>query len=46
MTKNKTYTSGDIANILGFKDYHRVSNYLAKIKAKEVKHKGNTRYFD
>lgn len=45
--KGKTvYSSGDIANMLGFDDYHRVSNYLSKIKAKNVIKQGNTRYFD
>ena len=25
------YSSGEIADLLGFDDYHRVSNYLSKI---------------
>ncbi len=40
------FSSGDIADKLGFKDYHKVSNYLGKIKAKYVTRKGNTRYYD
>lgn len=40
------YSSGDLATILGFEDYHRISNYLNKIKAKNVTKKGNTRYYD
>ena len=39
------YSSGDIADLLGFDDYHRVSNYLKKIGAKNVTKKGNTRYY-
>lgn len=39
------YSSGEIADLLGFDDYHRVSNYLNKIKAKYVTKKGNTRYY-
>ena len=31
--------------MLGFDDYHRVSNYLKKIGAKNVTRKGNTRYY-
>ena len=37
------YSSGEIADLLGFDDYHRVSNYLSKIGAKNVTKKGNTR---
>lgn len=40
------YSSGEIADLLGFDDYHRVSNYLNKIKAKYVTKKGNTRYYN
>ena len=39
------YSSGEIADLLGFDDYHRVSNYLSKIGAKNVTRKGNTRYY-
>ena len=39
------YSSGEIADLLGFDDYHRVSNYLSKIGAKNVTKKGNTRYY-
>lgn len=39
------YSSGEIADLLGFDDYHRVSNYLKKIGAKNVTRKGNTRYY-
>jgi arginine utilization protein RocB len=39
------YSSGEIADLLGFDDYHRVSNYLKKIGAKNVTKKGNTRYY-
>lgn len=39
------YSSGEIADILGFDDYHRISNYLKKIGAKNVTKKGNTRYY-
>ena len=39
------YSSGEIADLLGFYDYHRVSNYLSKIGAKNVTKKGNTRYY-
>ena len=39
------YSSGEIAELLGFDDYHRVSNYLKKIGAKNVTKKGNTRYY-
>lgn len=39
------YSSGEIAELLGFDDYHRVSNYLSKIGAKNVTKKGNTRYY-
>ena len=39
------YSSGEIADLLGFDDYHRVSNYLKKIGAKNVTNKGNTRYY-
>lgn len=39
------YSSGEIADLLGFADYHRVSNYLKKIGAKNVTKKGNTRYY-
>ena len=39
------YSSGEIADLLGFDDYHRVSNYLSKIGAKNVTNKGNTRYY-
>lgn len=39
------YSSGEIADLLGFDDYHRVSNYLSKIGAKNVTEKGNTRYY-
>ena len=39
------YSSGEIADLLGFDDYHRVSNYLKKIDAKNVTKKGNTRYY-
>ena len=44
--KGKTvYSSGEIADLLGFDDYHRVSNYLKKIGANNVTKKGNTRYY-
>ena len=39
------YSSGEIADLLGFDDYHRISNYLKKIGAKNVTKKGNTRYY-
>ena len=39
------YSSGEIADLLGFDDYHRVSNYLKKIGAKNVTKKGNIRYY-
>lgn len=39
------YSSGEIADLLGFDDYHRVSNYLKKIGANNVTKKGNTRYY-
>lgn len=39
------YSSGEIADLLGFDDYHRVSNYLKKVGAKNVTKKGNTRYY-
>ena len=39
------FRSGEIADLLGFDDYHRVSNYLKKIGAKNVTKKGNTRYY-
>lgn len=39
------YSSGEVADLLGFDDYHRVSNYLKKIGAKNVTKKGNTRYY-
>ena len=39
------YSSGEIADLLGFDDYHRVSNYLKKIGVKNVTKKGNTRYY-
>ena len=39
------YSSGEIADLLGFDDYHRVSNYLSKIGAKNVTKNGNTRYY-
>ena len=39
------YSSGEIADLLGFDDYHRVSNYLKKIGAKNVTKKGNTLYY-
>lgn len=39
------YSSGEIADLLGFDDYHRVSNYLSKIGEKNVTKKGNTRYY-
>lgn len=39
------YSSGEIADLLGFDDYHRVSNYLKKIGAKNVTKKANTRYY-
>ena len=42
---NNVYSSGEIADLLGFDDYHRVSNYLSKIGAKNVTKKGNTRYY-
>lgn len=42
---NNVYSSGEIADLLGFDDYHRVSNYLKKIGAKNVTKKGNTRYY-
>ena len=42
---NTVYSSGEIADLLGFDDYHRVSNYLKKIGAKNVTKKGNTRYY-
>lgn len=42
----EVFSSGEIADKLGFNDYHRVSNYLGKIKAKDVTRKGNTRYYD
>lgn len=42
---NNVYSSGEIADILGFDDYHRISNYLKKIGAKNVTKKGNTRYY-
>ncbi len=42
---NNVYSSGEIAELLGFDDYHRVSNYLKKIGAKNVTKKGNTRYY-
>ena len=43
--ENNVYSSGEIADLLGFDDYHRVSNYLKKIGAKNVTKKGNTRYY-
>lgn len=43
--ENNVYSSGEIADLLGFDDYHRVSNYLSKIGAKNVTKKGNTRYY-
>ena len=42
---NNVYSSGEIADLLGFDDYHRVSNYLKKIGANNVTKKGNTRYY-
>lgn len=42
---NNVYSSGEIADLLGFDDYHRVSNYLKKIGADNVTKKGNTRYY-
>lgn len=39
------YSSGEIADLLGFDDYHRVSNYLKTIGANNVTKKGNTRYY-
>ena len=43
--EKEVYSSGEIADLLGFDDYHRVSNYLKKIGAKNVTKKGNTRYY-
>lgn len=43
--EKNVYSSGEIADLLGFDDYHRVSNYLKKIGAKNVTKKGNTRYY-
>lgn len=43
--EQEVYSSGDMADILGFSDYHRISNYLSKIGAKNVTRKGNTRYY-
>lgn len=43
--EKNVYSSGEIADLLGFDDYHRVSNYLSKIGAKNVTKKGNTRYY-
>lgn len=43
--EKNVYSSGEIADMLGFDDYHRVSNYLSKIGAKNVTKKGNTRYY-
>lgn len=42
---NNVYSSGEFADLLGFDDYHRVSNYLKKIGANNVTKKGNTRYY-
>ena len=43
--EKNVYSSGEIADLLGFDDYRRVSNYLSKIGAKNVTKKGNTRYY-
>lgn len=44
--EKEVYSSGEIAELLGFSDYHRISNYLKKINATNVTSKGNTRYYD
>lgn len=43
--KKETYTTREIADILGFSDYHKVSNYLAKVKASPVDKIGNVNYY-